>query len=143
MYVTIIRSRYNELTYFGLFRKVVKAVAHQGEKNPEAKAETPTAEAAPEAAACDFDDLSERNFFNEDLLECDLDLDLDFDKGFYQPRTFTTVLSAYIPLSETFLTLRNAHSTTWTECDGEVSGTHRRVLTSVESCRTNIKPSIS
>jgi hypothetical protein len=61
--------------------KVVKAVAHQGEQKPEAKVETPAAEpaseAAPEAEARDFDDLSERDLFDEDLVERDLDLDLD------------------------------------------------------------------
>jgi len=61
--------------------KVVKAVAHQGEKKPEAKAEAPAAEAAPEAVARDFDD--------EDLVERDLDLDLDlverdFDEDLYE-----------------------------------------------------------
>jgi len=69
--------------------KVVKAVAHQGEKKPEAKAEAPAAEAAPEAAARDFEDLSERDFFDEDLVERDLDLDLDlverdFDEDLYE-----------------------------------------------------------
>jgi hypothetical protein len=89
MYVVIIRSRYTELIYFELFRKVVKAVAHQGEKKPEAKAEAPAAEAAPEAVARDFEDLSERDFFDEDLVERDLDLDLDlverdFDEDLYE-----------------------------------------------------------
>ena len=60
------------------FRKVVKAIAYQGEKKPEAKAETPAAEPAPEAAARDFDDLSERDFFDEDLVE------RDFDEGLYE-----------------------------------------------------------
>jgi uncharacterized protein (DUF433 family) len=75
--------------------KVVKAVAHQGEKRPEAKAaapaaeEAPVAEAAPEAVARDFDDLSERDLFDEDLVERDLDLDLDlverdFDEDLYE-----------------------------------------------------------
>jgi hypothetical protein len=76
MYVAIIPSCYTPLTHFELFRKVVKAVAHQGEKKPEAKAEAPVAEAAPEAAARDFDDLSERDFFDEDLVERDFDEDL-------------------------------------------------------------------
>jgi hypothetical protein len=69
--------------------KVVKAVAHQGEKKPEAKAEAPAAEAAPEPAARDFEDLLERDFFDEDLAERDLDLDLDlverdFDEDLYE-----------------------------------------------------------
>jgi hypothetical protein len=87
--------------------KVVKAVAHQGEKQPEAKAEAPAAEAAPEAAAAevapeaaaaeaapeatarDFDDLSERDFADEDLVERDLDFDLDlverdYDEDLYE-----------------------------------------------------------
>jgi len=93
MYVAAIRSRYTELTYFELFRNVVKAVAHQGENKPAAKAEAPApappAETAPEAAARDFEDLSERDFFDEDLVERDLDLDLDlverdFDEDLYE-----------------------------------------------------------
>ncbi|KIM37181.1 hypothetical protein M413DRAFT_279009 [Hebeloma cylindrosporum] len=55
-----------------------------------AKAETPAAEAepAPEPAARDFDDLLERDFFDEDLVERDLDFDLDlvqrdFDEDLY------------------------------------------------------------
>ena len=89
MYVTILHSHCTELTYVELFRKVVKAVAHQGEKQPEAKAEAPAAEAAPEAAARDFDDLSERDFSDEDLVERDLDLDLDlverdYDEDLYE-----------------------------------------------------------
>ena len=89
MYVTIICSSYTKLTYFGLFRNVVKAVAHQGEKNPEANAETSAAEAAPEAVARDFSDLSECGLLNEDLVEHDLDLDpdlveRDFDECLYK-----------------------------------------------------------
>jgi hypothetical protein len=69
--------------------KVVKAVAHQGEKKPEAKVEAPAAEAGPEAVARDFDDLSERDLFDEDLVERDIDLDLDlverdFDEDLYE-----------------------------------------------------------
>lgn len=82
MYVTTIPFRWTPLTYFRLFRQVVKAVAHQGEKTPEPKAEAPVAEAAPEAAARDFDDLSERDFFDEDLVEREYVDDLyerDFD----------------------------------------------------------------
>jgi len=74
--------------------QVVKAVAHQGERKAEVKAPAPAPtpapaeEAAPEAVARDFD-LSERDFFDEDLAERDFDLDLDlverdFDEDLYE-----------------------------------------------------------
>jgi hypothetical protein len=63
----------------------VKAIAHHGEE----KKETPVAPVAPEPEVRDLDELSERDFSDDDLVERDLDLDLDlverdFDEDLYE-----------------------------------------------------------
>ena len=62
--------------YFCLFRRIVKAVAHQGEKKLEARGETPATEATQEAAALDLDDLLEHNFSTKTLSSATLALAL-------------------------------------------------------------------
>jgi len=71
------------LTYLESCRKHVKTIAHHGEK----KKETSVAPVASEPEVRDFDELSERDFSDDDLVERDLDLDpvdRDFDEDLYE-----------------------------------------------------------
>jgi len=67
--------------------KHIKTIAHHGEKKT----------VAPEPEVRDFDELSERDFSDDDLVERDLDLDLDlverdFDEDLYERENIEDLL---------------------------------------------------
>ena len=72
------------LTYLEPCRKHIKKIAHHGEKKG-----APVVDVAPELEVRDFDELLERDFSDDDLVERDLDLDLDlverdFEEDLYE-----------------------------------------------------------